>query len=69
MVLHRRRLLSGCRHGEAELAVNGRKQRRIACVLDSQGSRLETFDLGEDNEEMEDEEEDREEEEEEEAEG
>jgi anaphase-promoting complex subunit 4 len=55
MILHRRRLLIGCRHGEAELAVNGRKQRRIACVLDSQGSRLETFDLGEENEEMEEE--------------
>lgn len=56
MVLTRRRILSGCKHGEAELTVNGRRNRRVACVVDSAGSRLESFDLGEDAEDTEDEE-------------
>ncbi|KAJ4484101.1 anaphase-promoting complex, cyclosome, subunit 4-domain-containing protein [Lentinula lateritia] len=37
--------LKGCRSGAVSLAVNGRVGRRVACVLDSKGTTLETFDL------------------------
>ncbi|KAJ3750355.1 anaphase-promoting complex, cyclosome, subunit 4-domain-containing protein [Lentinula detonsa] len=37
--------LKGCRSGAVSLAVNGRVGRRVACVLDSNGTTLETFDL------------------------
>ncbi|KAG2023470.1 hypothetical protein CC2G_001122 [Coprinopsis cinerea AmutBmut pab1-1] len=56
VLLTRRRVLSGCRHGEAELAVNGRRNRRVACVVDGVGNRLEAFDLGDEGEEVEEEE-------------
>lgn len=46
----RRRALGG-RGGDVGLAVNGRPNRRVVCVLDGTGTRLESFDLGE--EEME----------------
>lgn len=54
VVPSRRGALNGCKHGEAELAVNGRVGRRVACVLDIVGNRLETFDFGEEGEESED---------------
>ncbi|KAJ4486184.1 anaphase-promoting complex, cyclosome, subunit 4-domain-containing protein [Lentinula aciculospora] len=42
--------LKGCRSGSVSLAVNGRVGRRVACVLDSKGTTLETFDLEGDEE-------------------
>jgi anaphase-promoting complex subunit 4 len=44
----RRRSLSG-RGGDVGLAVNGRPNRRVVCVLDGTGTRLESFDLGEED--------------------
>lgn len=35
------------------LAVNGRVNRRVACVLDASGTRMESFDLEGDGEDME----------------
>ncbi|KIK71029.1 hypothetical protein GYMLUDRAFT_150173 [Collybiopsis luxurians FD-317 M1] len=37
--------LKGCKTGAVSLAVNGRVGRRVACVADSKGMGLETFDL------------------------
>ncbi|KAJ3970282.1 anaphase-promoting complex, cyclosome, subunit 4-domain-containing protein [Lentinula raphanica] len=37
--------LKRCRSGAVSLAVNGRVGRRVACVLDNEGTTLETFDL------------------------
>ncbi|KAJ2927133.1 hypothetical protein H1R20_g9948, partial [Candolleomyces eurysporus] len=45
----RRRALSG-RGGDVGLAVNGRPNRRVVCLLDGTGTRLESFDLGEEEE-------------------
>lgn len=39
------RQLAGFRMGEVSLSVNGRVGRRIACVLDSRGTMMETLDL------------------------
>ncbi|TFK30461.1 hypothetical protein FA15DRAFT_676805 [Coprinopsis marcescibilis] len=55
IVVTRRRGLNGGKHGECDLAVNGRKNRRVVCVVDGIGSRLESFDLGDEGEEMDEE--------------
>ncbi|KDR85006.1 hypothetical protein GALMADRAFT_233556 [Galerina marginata CBS 339.88] len=52
--INRRRALSGCKSGGVSLALNGRINRRVACVLDSTGTTLESFDLEGDGEDMED---------------
>ena len=46
VMLTRRRGLGG-RAGEVGLAVNGRSNRRVVCVVDGTGTRLEAVDLGE----------------------
>ncbi|TFK41138.1 anaphase-promoting complex, cyclosome, subunit 4-domain-containing protein [Crucibulum laeve] len=46
--IERRRALVSCRIGGVHLAVNGKAGRRLACVLDSTGTTLESFDLEED---------------------
>ncbi|KAF8872130.1 anaphase-promoting complex, cyclosome, subunit 4-domain-containing protein [Gymnopilus junonius] len=51
--INRRRVLSGCKRGGVSLALNGRVGRRVACVLDSAGITLESFDLEGDGEETE----------------
>ncbi|PPQ64387.1 hypothetical protein CVT26_002094 [Gymnopilus dilepis] len=51
--INRRRVLAGCKTGGVSLAVNGRVGRRVACVLDSGGTTLESFDLEGDGEETE----------------
>lgn len=51
--INRRRALSGCRHGKVSLALNGRAGRRVACIMDSTGTTLESFDLEGDAEDME----------------
>ena len=53
IVINRRRLLSGCQTGGVSLALNGRTGRRVACVLDSSGTQLESFDLEGEGEDME----------------
>lgn len=45
MPIKRSRELFGCRHGQVCLSVNGRIGRRVACVLDSQGTSIEAYDL------------------------
>ncbi|KAH9486913.1 hypothetical protein JR316_0000979 [Psilocybe cubensis] len=49
----RRRALSGCKTGAVSMALNGRVNRRVACVLDSTGTWLESFDMEGDAEDME----------------
>jgi anaphase-promoting complex subunit 4 len=39
------RQLEGCNKGGVSLAVNGRVGRRVACVLDNNGTRLEVLDV------------------------
>lgn len=51
--IKRRRALAGCKDGGVSLAVNGRVNRRVACVLDASGTRMESFDLEGDGEDME----------------
>ena len=53
------RTLAGCTEGAVALSVNGRKGRRVACVLGEGGTALEVFDMEgeEDDDEDEDEEE------------
>ncbi|KAF8078603.1 anaphase-promoting complex, cyclosome, subunit 4-domain-containing protein [Lyophyllum atratum] len=41
----RSRALTGCKVGDVSLALNGRQGRRVACVLDSKGTMLESFDV------------------------
>ncbi|RDB29551.1 Anaphase-promoting complex subunit 4 [Hypsizygus marmoreus] len=43
--IKRSRALVGCNAGEVSLALNGRPGRRVACVLDSKGITLESFDV------------------------
>lgn len=51
------RTLAGCTEGAVALSVNGRKGRRVACVLGEDGTALEVFDMeGEEDDEDEDEE-------------
>ncbi|KAF4623938.1 hypothetical protein D9613_001828 [Agrocybe pediades] len=52
--INRRRALSGCKTGGVTIALNGRINRRVACVLDSTGTTLESFDLEGDAEDEED---------------
>ena len=47
VMLSQRRGLGG-RAGEVGLAVNGRSSRRVVCVVDGTGTRLESVDLGDD---------------------
>lgn len=51
--IKRCRALAGCKDGGVSLAVNGRVNRRVACVLDASGTRMESFDLEGDGEDME----------------
>lgn len=46
-------MLKGCKEGGVSVAVNGRKGRRVGCVLDGTGSVLECIDLEGDGEDME----------------
>ena len=39
------RTLAGCTKGGVALAVNGRKGRRVACVLGEDGTALQVFDM------------------------
>ncbi|VDB99616.1 unnamed protein product [Peniophora sp. CBMAI 1063] len=56
--LARWRAMTACRGEDFHLAVNGRKGRRIACVLDLESNTMETLDLAADEDETEDGEED-----------
>lgn len=47
--------LTGCKKGKVTLAVNGRAGRRVACVLDAEGTTLEVLDMEGDDAEEEDE--------------
>jgi len=51
--IKRTRALLGCKAGEVSLAVNGRVGRRVACVLGSKGTTMETLDLEGDGDDME----------------
>lgn len=51
--IKRCRALTGFTAGNVTLAVNGRAGRRVACVLDSTGTVMESFDLEGDVEDME----------------
>jgi len=53
IAINRRRALSGCKTGAVGIALNGRINRRVACVLDSTGSTVESFDLEGDAEDVE----------------
>ncbi|KAL1737184.1 anaphase-promoting complex, cyclosome, subunit 4-domain-containing protein [Schizophyllum commune] len=55
MPIKKSRRLVGCRSGAVSLAVNGRPNRRVACVLDGAGTKMECIDV-EGDEEDEDEE-------------
>lgn len=50
--------MTACRGEDFHLAVNGRKGRRVACVLDLESDTMETLDLAADEDEVEDGEED-----------
>lgn len=56
--LARWRVMTACRGEDFHLAVNGRKGRRVACVLDLESDTMETLDLAADEDEVEDGEED-----------
>ncbi|KAJ3508934.1 hypothetical protein NLJ89_g5481 [Agrocybe chaxingu] len=45
IAIMRHRTLSSCKDGGVSLALNGRTGRRVACVLDSTGTALESFDV------------------------
>ncbi|PPQ80812.1 hypothetical protein CVT25_001937 [Psilocybe cyanescens] len=51
--VNRRRALSGCKMGAVSMALNGRVNRRVACVLDTTGTTMESFDMEGDAEDME----------------
>lgn len=51
--VNRRRLLSDWQRDGGTVALNERIGRRVACVLDSTGTRLESFDMEGDAEDME----------------
>lgn len=52
MPIKRCRQLTACRNGSVCLAVNGRVGRRVVCILDGEGTRMEILDM-EGDEEME----------------
>ena len=62
VAIKRTRALEACAGGGQALAVNGRPNRRVACVLDAEGLAVEILDLEEVDEEEEEEEEEAEEE-------
>ncbi len=45
VVVYRKQVLASSQRGAVSLALNGRAGRRVACVLDSTGTSLESFDL------------------------
>jgi anaphase-promoting complex subunit 4 len=51
--IKRYRGLTSCKEGRISLALNGRKGRRVGCVLDGTGTMLECIDLEGDGEDME----------------
>lgn len=51
MPIKKSRRLVGCRSGAVSLAVNGRAGRRVACVLDGAGTKMECIDVEGDEEE------------------
>ncbi|KAF8807426.1 hypothetical protein BYT27DRAFT_7099450 [Phlegmacium glaucopus] len=53
IAIKRSRVLSSCKEGGNSVALNGRKGRRVGCVLDSSGTMLESIDLEGDGEDME----------------
>ena len=52
--LARWRAMTACRGEDFHLAVNGRKGRRVTCVLDLESERIETLDIAADEDETED---------------
>ena len=46
-------MLTSCKEGRISVAVNGRKGRRVGCVLDSTGTMVESIDLEGEGEDME----------------
>ncbi|KAL1737776.1 hypothetical protein HDZ31DRAFT_70798, partial [Schizophyllum fasciatum] len=57
MPIKKSRRLVGCRSGAVSLAVNGRVGRRVACVLDGAGTKMECIDVEGDEDDEEEEEE------------
>lgn len=53
MAIKRTRALEACAGGGQALAVNGRRNRRVGCVLDREGLAVEILDLEEVDEEEE----------------
>ena len=53
IVVKRYRGLTSCKEGMVSIALNGRKGRRVGCVLDGTGTIVECIDLEGDGEDME----------------
>ena len=53
IAIKRYRGLTSCKEGRISLALNGRKGRRVGCVVDGTGTMLESIDLEGDGEDME----------------
>jgi anaphase-promoting complex subunit 4 len=53
IAIKRYRVLTSCKEGGISVAVNGRKGRRVGCVLDSTGTMVESIDLEGEGEDME----------------
>ena len=53
IAIKRYRGLTSCKEGRISVALNGRKGRRVGCVLDGTGTVVECIDLEGDGEDME----------------
>ena len=53
IAIRRHRGLRSCKEGRISVALNGRKGRRVGCVLDGTGTMLECIDVEGDGEDME----------------